>query len=297
MEHELRQNPMVTRSMAAITANYLDDFSNPLTANNTSEVRGHLNLSDHDAKRFVTLIGTDDKASNTLSEASGFYQQHTLDQALTTSDDPNTRGNERLTAIEDVGQRSGRLDGLLVAGRVNAEMMHDTDQDADRMAAWREHVMHVNIGKGLGQTALGQIPVAGPYVSAGAGAVADYYIFHDNPMPVPQADYDPGDIKSQGRDDVTVAHNYLNSILNTPNHSHVTAADIAADYPELVDNGRIRGPGELSNVDNQKLIDAASQFGGAGFDHYQQNYDAKQRYDDASYETSQEIPGFTRGND
>jgi uncharacterized protein YukE len=285
MEHELRDNPELARSMARVAGNYLHAFGEPLTGVTHAERDGTLVIGDQDAKRFVTLIGTDKDASNALSAASGIFQRDMLDRAIHGEKDPLLH---RVLDLGGVAQRAGQLDGLIAGGRVNAMTMHGEDLASAKLQAWREHTAIVGAVKSIPQTLLGQIPGVGSYLSVTAGQAVDLYMVHGNPPPG-MDDFKPPSISALGGDDMAAAHDYLSGMVaadkikideidkdlvnvdpETGEKTLKTPSEITSDTGALVDEAR-----RLGDEDRKEIGDDDYSF-----ETYNNAYNAKEAYND-----------------
>lgn len=290
METFGERNPEIARSFSRVASSYLDDFSEPSGPETLVESDGSLSLSDHDKIRFLDLIATDDQAINGLSFASGEYQQRLL-----------TAGLDGETSMIEVGQRSSRLDGLLAAARVNADVVGGSQRYDSELAAYEEHMRYAGYGKTAGTTLVGlgvdasPLKPASPFINAGLGHLTDEIINGAIPAPERDPGFNPGDILDLGRDDTYAAHEYLNAMIaNDQVPEGVEVPDElfqqAPPYPgapfetTVYENGKpvLKPVNELDGGVRQELFnlvgDEDNGIGGDGFAHYRNDYEASNDY-------------------
>jgi hypothetical protein len=301
------RNPEVARSFSRIAAAYLDDFSEPSGPETLVEGDGSLSLSDHDKVRFLDLVATDDQAINGLSYAAGQYEQRLLGAGL-----------EGEAPMTEVGQRSSRLDGLLAAARVNADLAGRSQEFADAQAAYEEHMRYAGYGKTAFTTIAGvgvdasPLKPASPFINAGLGVLADEVISGAVPAPGVDPGFDPGDILDQGRDETYAAYDYLTALNanglipanQIPDEYFQTAPPYSgASFETTVyHDGRpvLKPIGELHGGERQALVtwmynEDGGGVGGDEFKAYLDNYDASDSFDGAAAQSLERAQAHRQG--
>lgn len=201
------ENPAITRSLGQIANSYLDDLA---AGNPDSDETGvapdgdGIDVVMADRSRLFTVIASDDHAADILEQNAGVYTQDNLDAAVRNSDDP-------VNALGSAVAKNTRLDGLLSAGRFNADGLLDSNEYQDQNDAYKDTLRNAAIGRTIIQDVGSPIPYVGGFTT-GAGDVYESIVASSADRP--DVDFDPrdGNMRDEEAQEMRAANELYNAL-------------------------------------------------------------------------------------